>query len=445
MSKIWEKKVSLGDFQKRNKLPETPGVYFFLDEKNSILYVGKATSLKDRVRSYFAGGREKLWETRGPKVARMLEKISAIAYLTTDSVLEAMIWEAKLIKEHQPPVNSDEKDDKSYNYVIITKEAFPKVLVVRGRDIERGKFTEKVKYAFGPFLAGGALWEGMKIIRKLFPFRDRCKPFEETAKQSGLATGSLRKGKAPYQVRGTARLSQPCFSSQIGLCPGVCSGIVSKKEYGRNINHIRLFFEGRKKTLTKELEREMKRAAKALEFERAAEMKRTLFGLKHIRDMALIKDDVREILRHRVEAYDVAHLMGGSSVGVRVVVGNNQPAKDEYRMFILRDTPPGDDLKALEEILTRRLKHEEWPLPEIIVIDGAENHYRTAEKILQSHGLAIPLVSVVKDKQHKAARYLGPEGIVKRFKKEILLANSEAHRFALTFHRKRRDKEFLSY
>jgi excinuclease ABC subunit C len=281
-----------------------------------------------------------------------------------------------------------------------------------------------VKYTFGPFLARGALREGMKIIRKLFPYRDRCTPPEELSEQ-------LKE-----------RL-RPCFSHQLGLCPGVCIGRLSEKEYAETITHIRLFFEGKKKLLVKQLEKQMRHVAKEERFERADELKRTLFGLRHIRDIALIKDDVREILAHRVEAYDVSHIMGEASVGVRVVVQNNVPAKDEYRMFILRDTPRGDDLKGLEEILTRRLKHEEWPLPEIIVVDGGENHFRTAERVLAQHGLAIPIVAVVKNVKHQPSSYLGAEGIVKRFKKEILLANAEAHRFAITFHRKRRGREFL--
>lgn len=412
MSKLWEKKVTLQAFQKKNEFPETPGVYFFLNEQDQLLYIGKATSLRDRVKSYFI---QDIIETRGPKIRLMLERIASIGYMRTDSVLEALILESNLIKAEQPPYNTDAKDNKSFNHVVITKETFPRVLIVRGRDIEQKKFTDPVKYIFGPFPAGGALRDALKIVRRLFPYRDRCLP------ESG----------------------KPCFSAQIGLCPGVCAGVLSAKEYGRTINHIRLFFEGHKSDVVKQLEREMKVCAKERRFEQAGAIKKTLFGLHHIQDMALIKDDLREKHAHRIEAYDVAHLSGTASVGVMVVVEESRPNKNEYRQFKLRGKHGGNDLSALEEILTRRLKHKEWTLPELIVVDGAHLQFERAEQVLREMEITIPIVGVVKDVHHKADRLIGPVALIERFEKEILLANTEAHRFAITFHRKRREKEFL--
>ena len=421
MPALWEKKVTLEAFQKKNELPENPGVYFFLAADGALLYIGKATSLRDRVKSYFI---QDLSETRGPKIELMRPLIVEIGYRETESVLEALILETNLIKAEQPTYNTDQKDDKSYNHVVITKERFPRVLVVRGRDIEQKKFTEPVKYLFGPFPEGGALREAVKIVRHLFPFRDKCTPYDELSEKK-------------------QRTAVPCFSAQIGLCPGVCSGQITAREYGRVINHIRLFFEGHKQDVVKRLEREMKTAAKELRFERASEIKKTLFGLGHIQDMALIKDDIRERHAHRIEGYDVAHLMGQSTVGVMTVVEESRPNKQEYRQFTLRVAHGGNDLSALGEILTRRLKHSEWSLPEMIVVDGALLQFGAAESVLREAGLTIPLVGVVKNAKHQPERLIGPEALIKRFEKEILLVNSEAHRFALTFHRKRRGKEFL--
>lgn len=437
MPALWEKKVTLEAFQKKNELPENPGVYFFLAADGTLLYIGKATSLRDRVKSYFI---QDLSETRGPKIELMRPLIAAIGYRETESVLEALILETNLIKAEQPPYNTDQKDDKSYNHVVITKERFPRVLVVRGRDIEQKKFTEPVKYLFGPFPGGGALREAVKIVRHLFPFRDKCVPFTRTATHPGLDPGS----QASNPVRGRALVPKPCFSAQIGLCPGVCSGQITAREYGRVINHIRLFFEGHKQTIVSRLNREMKTAAKELRFERAGEIKKTLFALRHIRDMALIKDDIRERHAHRIEGYDVAHLGGTTSVGVMTVVEESRPNKQEYRQFTLRDAHGGNDLSALGEILTRRLKHSEWPLPEMIVVDGALLQFGVAESLLREAGLTLPVVGVVKNDKHQPERLIGPEALIKRFEKEILLVNSEAHRFALTFHRKRRGKEFLN-
>lgn len=414
--------MTLEAFQKHNTLPEQPGVYFFLDASGQLLYIGKATSLRDRVKSYFM---QDLAETRGPKIELMRPLIATIGYRETESVLEALILETNLIKAEQPPYNTDQKDDKSYNHVVITKERFPRVLVVRGRDIEQKKFTEPVKYLFGPFPQGGALREAMKIVRKLFPYRDKCLP------------------AIAGRGQGLPESAKPCFNHQIGLCPGVCTGAVSAKEYARTINHIRLFLEGHKNDLVKQLTRDMKAAAKELSFERAAEIKRMIFSLQHINDMALIKDDLRERHAHRIEAYDVAHLGGTASVGVMTVVEESRPNKQEYRQFTLKEKHGGNDLSALGEILTRRLKHGEWPLPEIIVVDGAKLQYEVAERVLREAGLSIPVVGVVKNARHQPERLIGPEGLIGRFEKEILLVNSEAHRFAITFHRKRRGEEFL--
>ena len=279
------------------KLPDTPGVYFFMGENKELLYIGKATSLKDRVKSYFS---QDIAVTRGPKIVAMMEKMVDVKWQTTDSVLEALLLEAQLIKKHQPPYNTDEKDDKSFYFVIITKEAFPRVLLVRGRDLEK-KRDIKIKYTFGPFPQGGSLKEALRIVRKIFPFRDSCKPFD-------VKTG----------------VSKPCFNAQLGLCPGVCSGSVDASDYAKTIRNIKLFFEGRKSVIVRTLQKEMGEYAKALEFEKAQQIKRTFFALSHIYDVSLLKKEVMDVSASldifRIEAYDVAHLSGKDVVGVMTVL-----------------------------------------------------------------------------------------------------------------------------
>ena len=432
MPKLWDIISALGDFRQKNALPEVPGVYFFLDREKRPLYIGKATALRDRVKSYFS---RTIVATRGPKIVRMLEQVSFVAYRETDSVLEAFILEAALIKAYQPPYNTDAKDDKSYQCVVITREAFPRVLIVRGRNI----FQEHQGYRhiFGPFPSACALREALKIIRKLFPFRDKCVPYIES-RDAGR--------------KKNVRTEKPCFSAQIGLCPGVCVGAVSVREYARTINHIRLFFAGRKSALIKTLEREMQAAAEQLTFERASVIKKTLFGLRHIQDMALMKNESGigndESGKGRIEAYDVAHLGGNASVGVMVVLKNGRPAKAFYRQFILRGEHNSNDLTALTEILTRRWKHREWKFPDMIVVDGGEPQVQAAKRSLTDLAVSplrrMTVVGVVKNAKHRPERLIGPETLTRRLKREILLANSEAHRFALTFHRKRRAREFLS-
>ena len=242
------------------KLPDAPGVYFFKRE-GKILYVGKATSLRDRVLSYFSAD---VIETRGPRIVDMVAKADRISFQKTDSVLEALLLEAELIKKLEPPYNTEGKDDKSFNYIVITNENFPRVLVVRQKDLNSKleARSHKLKTIFGPFPHGSLLKEALRIIRKIFPFRDnKCQP---------------NQGK-------------PCFNRQIGLCPGVCTGEITKEQYVKTIHRIKLFFGGKKTQILKNLELEMETVARIRNFERAGGIKKTLFALKHIQDISLIK------------------------------------------------------------------------------------------------------------------------------------------------------------
>jgi excinuclease ABC subunit C len=155
-------------------LPNAPGVYKFLGKNNQILYIGKATSLKSRVKSYFA---KDLSEKRSPLIEKMVQEAVSLEYEKTNSVLEALILEARLIKQHTPPYNTADKDQKSFNYVVITKEKFPRVLVVRERDIFTDSRFQILDSKFGPFPHNKELKEALKIVRKIFPFRDKCVPF----------------------------------------------------------------------------------------------------------------------------------------------------------------------------------------------------------------------------------------------------------------------------
>ena len=192
-------------------LPDNPGVYIFRGSKREILYIGKAASLRDRVRSYFASD---ISETRSSAIAQMAELAASLTWTETDSVLEALILEANLIKQHQPPYNIREKDNKSFNYLVITKGDFPRVLIVRGRELFQDWKDSDIKKLFGPFPQGSSLKDALKIVRKIFPFRDACTP----------------------------NAGKPCFNRQIGLCPGVCSGEINKEEYARQIAHISTLF-----------------------------------------------------------------------------------------------------------------------------------------------------------------------------------------------------------
>lgn len=386
-------------------IPREPGVYFFKKD-TEILYIGKATSLKDRVRSYFA---DDIIHTRGSRIIDMVSLADTVEFETTDTVLEALIKEANLIKKYQPKYNVKEKDNKSYSYVCITKDSLPKVIVERGRTIS---FTDKTYDAiYGPFPSQQKLYTALKIIRKIFPF--------VTDK-----TGSK-------------------LYAQIGLEPDMNKDNFFEI-YKKNIRNIKLFFQGKKGALIKTLEKEMMAHAKKLQFEQASRVKKQIFALEHINDVALIDDEKTNTdIAFRIEAFDVAHMRGTHSVGVMTVMENGVVAKSAYRKFILRNTPKGDDLKGLVEILSRRFKHTEWALPNLIVIDGGMTHLKTAQSFIKSIGLDIDIVSVVKDDKHKARDVLGVSDSAKKYKKEIILINSEAHRFAIEFYRSKHRKSLL--
>ncbi len=430
------------------KLPDTSGVYFFwgtssvipasepestkgshgsriksgmTNYKKEILYIGKATSLRDRTKSYFA---KDLIATRGPLILDMVFKADRVTFEQTDSVLEALILEANLIKKYQPYYNTKEKDDKSWNYVCITDEDLQKVLVVRGKDLFSEKLTansKKQKAIFGPFTNGAQLKEALKIVRRIFPFVD--------------ASSSKRDN---YE-----------FYRQLGLTPEV-SNRESQILYRKNIRNIKLFFQGKKKDILKNLKGEMQLAAKARRFEEAARLRNQIFALEHINDIALLKGE--DFLKtkdyglktFRIEAYDVAHMSGKNMVGVMTVMEDGEINKKEYRTFNIKGFTEANDTGALEEMLSRRMRHTEWGMPDLVVADGGEAQLRVAKQVLKRYQLDIPAVSVVKDERHKPKDILGDADVAKKYKKEILLANSEAHRFSIKLHKNKRNKNFLA-
>jgi len=394
---------------KKLKLPDSPGVYFFLKSRK-VIYIGKATSLKTRTQSYF---REDLLKTRGPITAEMVWKADGLKWEETPSVLEALILEANLIKKHQPYYNVKEKDDKSFNYVVITREKLPMVLVVRGRILKSYKGS-----VFGPFTSGAQLYEALKILRRIFPFID-----DKSSK------------KQNYE-----------FYKQLGLTPDALS---PSEIYLHNIKYLKLFFNGKKKDIIRDLKKLMMYKAKEKEFEKAQELKKQLFALQHINDISLIKNSLETKIYNRephfrIEAYDIAHMGGKNMTWVMVVLVDGEAVKSEYRKFKIKTQSNANDTGALAEVLERRLTHTEWPYPGLVVVDGSTAQINTAKKVLAKIGKEIPVVSVVKDERHKPKDIMGDKDFARKYEKEVLLANSEAHRFAIAYHKNMRNRNFLS-
>jgi excinuclease ABC subunit C len=247
------------------------------------------------------------------------------------------------------------------------------------------------------------------------------------------------------------------FYKQINLVPD----LNDRKLYKQNIKNIILFFSGKKQQIFKNLKKEMKEYAKKCEFEKAGEIKRQMFALKHINDVAILKQEnfSRSSLPgvpggshtnknfpvsvSRIEAYDIAHMGGKNMVGVMVVVEDGEVAKGEYKKFKIRTQADANDTGALKEVLERRLAHTEWTYPNLIVVDGGIAQINTAKAVLNKLKINIPIVSVVKDEHHKARAIMGYKEYTLKYKREILLANSESHRFAIAYHKNMRNKNFL--
>jgi excinuclease ABC subunit C len=398
---------------KSKRIPDAPGVYFFLGKRKQILYIGKATSLKNRVRSYFDSH---VKEKRSLLIEKMVLDAKEVSWTVTDSVLEAMLLEVNLIRTHKPPANTRSRDDKSYNHLVITKDEYPRVLVMRGKDLQE-EGEEKYAHVFGPFPSGTLFKEALKIIRKLFQFYDTKAPVDGKV-------GKIERGKID-------------FNRQIGLYPDA----TTKKVYQKTITHICELFSGNKHKIIADLTKDMKQASKEERFEEAKILRDKIRALEHIQDVSLIKNEHRiykDERSLRIESYDIAHLFGSDMVGVMTVIEGGELAKSEYRKFNIRGFTASNDPGALQEVLTRRLGHPEWPFPDLLIVDGSTAQKNAFERVLKRQGLTIPVVGVVKDERHRPIRLIGQGDLIEKHKNAILLANAEAHRFAITFHRSKR-------
>lgn len=425
---------------KNGRLPDNPGVYFYYGADGKLLYVGKATSLKRRVTTYFSDR----GDGRGARIAELVSKIARIDYVETPTVIEALVLEANQIKAHTPPYNVLGRDDKSFNYLVITNEEFPRPLLMRGLDLERlgvnpfdktlSPATKKKFLAvFGPYTSGLALKRALALIRPSIPW-------------STCAPGQKRR----------------CFDRQLGKCPGVCVGEISKVEYRKTIRNLILFFEGKKTAIVRTLKRDMAAAAATLDFERAAKLRGQMFALEHIRDVSLIMREDVDLpfapvqdagyldLNGRIEAYDISNISGTSAVGSMVVFEEGKPAKSQYRKFRIKTVKGANDFAMMEEVLRRRFKRTGWSLPVLMVIDGGEGQVGRARKAMEELGVSVPLVGIAKGFDRKQDRLVYDRAdkelhrAVTRGKEILQRARDEAHRFAVSYHRTLRSSRFLT-
>lgn len=427
--------------KKLKSLPSSSGVYIFKNAAGEVIYVGKATSLKDRVGSYFQ---------RRSGYARPIEmfidQVADVETRRTDTVIEAYILEQGLIKKWQPKYNVDGKDDKSFCYVVITNESFPRLVILRKTDLEnvgadlvsaRGKKArirkgqtqglslreKQSSRIFGPYTSRKNIETALKILRKIFPYH--AKP---------------------------QKTEKGCLDFQIGLCPGPYAGAISKADYAKNIRGIRMILEGKKKNLIGRMKKEMAAFSDRQEFERAAALRNQIFALQHIQDLALISDGRDAINRvstdakMRIEGYDISNISGRSSVASMVVFDNSDgeigPNRSQYRKFRIKTVTGANDVASMREVLLRRLNNR-WPEPDLIVLDGGRGHLNMARQVLKGFQREIPLLAVAKGPTRKKLDRYAFGSVPEISDKLLEQIREEAHRFAITYHKKVRRESFM--
>ncbi len=406
-------------------LPLSPGVYLFLNAKQEIIYIGKAIKLKNRVQSYANT------TTLNAAKRAMVEEVNSLKVYPCDSEIEALILEAQLIKKYDPRYNVLLKDDKSYAYLAWTKEEFPRLFVTYQSYLD--KHAQDLHY-LGPFINSDSLRQTLRILRKIFPYRS-CKTLPKT----------------------------PCLYYKLGLCDAPCTKLITKSQYQEQMNHIIRFMKGQKGQVLKMLQDKMVRLSESQQFERAAEVRDQINALNNvalhkgvIKTTAAKKSghmkDLKERLGmdklpKRIEGYDSSHFHGDKAVVSMVVFENGLAKKADYRRFKIKDAPDGgDDFYNLSQALTRRFQRTDWPIPDLILIDGGRGQLTQAIEA-QKAGLtqyrSIPIVSLAKQLEEIYFPYSAEPLLLPRSSKALQLLQSvrdESHRFAVTYHRKLREE-----
>lgn len=393
------------------KFPETPGVYLMRDAAGEIIYIGKATSLKARVGSYFQ-------KALNAKTAKLVEEIARIDFRLTDSVVEALILEANLVSQHQPKYNIRLKDDKYFANILITAEAFPRVLVIRNKQAAVSKI--KARRVFGPYISKRDAQMVVDLLVRIF-LRGRSKSTDNLY---------LR-----YYLKGYK-------SGRVGD--------INQRDYLKIITRIESFLSGKKSGIVRSLEKEMQAAARAQDFETAAALRDQLFALQNIRDTAFMtnEDALLENARNRllrVEGYDISNTSGLQAVGSMVVFRKGKPDKDEYRKFKIKSVHGPDDPAMMREVLRRRFAHPEWAFPDLIVMDGGLGQVNACKLVLSELGIRVPIVGIAKGPDRKGEKlfFSGPKNFIFPDLSLIKKVRDESHRFAISYHRALRQEAFF--
>ncbi|PJE51452.1 MAG: hypothetical protein COV29_00490 [Candidatus Yanofskybacteria bacterium CG10_big_fil_rev_8_21_14_0_10_36_16] len=435
-------------------IPNSPGVYFFKGRNGQVLYIGKASNLKNRLNSYK--------KNDSPRIEKMVELAEKIKWQETDSEIEALILESQLIKKQRPKFNIMLRDDKQYFYIGFSNEEFPQIYITH--QPQNPKFKNKKLFDFlGPFTDGTALKISLRLLRKIFPYCN-CKQ----------------------------KHNNYCLNYHIGNCLGICciknpeSKIKDldfrKKEYIKNIKAIRDVLSGKKDSVIKKFKKEVQELSKNEKFEEAEILQNKVHKLEKVFENSQIvlnskylsgtriNQNHKKVLNEakkslglsstpfRIEGYDIANIQGEYAVGAMIVFKNGRPDKTQYKKFKIKKVSGANDIAMLKEILERRFKHNDWAYPELIIVDGGKAQFQIAKTIISNSQFFISnkvqdaenkifkptIIALTKNKKHKGIKiYINEQKnsthltkLPPAVKNLILTVNAEAHRFAINYYRK---------
>lgn len=429
--------ITIAPAKKVREFPAGPGVYLMKDAEARVIYVGKAVNLRSRAGSYFSKAAEVERRT-----AELVTEIADIDYIETDSEVDALLMEARLIKDIQPKFNSLLKDDKTFPYLqITTREDFPRV------EFTRQPETKGVQL-YGPFTSAGQLRGTIAVLQKIFRFRTCSLDIEENDERW--------------------RWFRPCLLASINQCTAPCNVRISKEEYRKDIRRLRMFLDGKKDRLLRDMKKDMEEASKALLFEKAAGIRDDIRSLEtlnlrgnleeHAQPEVFYVDPkkgvagLKQVLKmseapRRIEGIDIAHLQGGETVASLVQFIDGLPFKHGYRRYKIKSVEGVDDFASMREVVMRRfrrLQKEGESFPDLLLIDGGKGQLNAVLQTFADMDIVPPMtVSLAKREEeifvpgqsepHKLSRHAYALRLLQ-------YVRDESHRFAQHYHHILRQK-----
>lgn len=432
-----QSKPSINPRAQAKELPKTPGVYLMKDRQDRVIYVGKAVNLRNRVLSYFS--------ERGyteERTAELVPRIASIDYIEAENEVDALLLEARLIKDIQPKFNKMQKDGKTFPYLEIhVREDFPRV------EITRTPQTSGTRL-YGPFLSSYKLKGAVAVLQKIFRFRTCSLDIDENDERW--------------------RWFRPCLLYSIKQCTAPCNLLISKEEYKKDIRRLRMFLDGKKQQLFRSMEKEMELASKELKYEKAARIRDDIKALKDLNLRGKLEDHVQpeafyidpkkgvaglkkifnlDHLPRRIEGMDIAHLQGGQTVASLVQFIDGLPFKHGYKRYRIRTVEGVDDFASMREVVSRRfgrLKKEGEAFPDILLIDGGKGQLNAALAAMKAIDVEPPLTISLAKREEEV--YVPGEAEPRKLSKHsfglrlLQYVRDESHRFAQHYHHLLRNK-----